>query len=186
MDTLGPNQARGFSMLALMVIDVQQGMFGAAEPWHGEAVVAHIADLVARARAAHVPVFYVQHDGGPGDELDKDGPGFAFHPAIAPQAGDPVTVKRRSSGFYQTDLDDKLKAAGIDELVICGMQTEYCVDATVRSAFDRGYRLTIAADAHTTFDSELLPAATIIAHTQHIWNGRFARLKPAVEIEFAT
>jgi len=172
-------------MLALMVIDVQQGMFGATAPYRGEAVVAAIADLIARARAAGVPVFYVQHDGGPGDEVDKDGPGFAFHPAVAPQAGEPVTVKRRSSAFYQTDLDDKLKAAGIDDLVLCGLQTEYCVDATVRSAFERGYRVTIAADAHTTFDSELLPAPTIIAHTQHIWNGRFARLKAAAEIGFA-
>jgi len=157
-------------MLALMVIDVQQGMFGATAPYRGEAVVAAIADLIARARAAGVPVFYVQHDGGPGDEVDK---------------GEPVTVKRRSSAFYQTDLDDKLKAAGIDDLVLCGLQTEYCVDATVRSAFERGYRVTIAADAHTTFDSELLPAPTIIAHTQHIWNGRFARLKAAAEIGFA-
>ena len=173
-------------MLAVMIIDVQQAMFGAAEPFDGAAVVTRIADLIGRARSAKVPVFYVQHDGGPGDELDKDGPGFAFHPAIAPQAGEPVTVKRRSSAFYQTDLDDKLKAAGIDDLVLCGLQTEYCVDATVRSAFERGYRLTVAAGGHTTFDSELLPAATIIAHTQHIWNGRFARLKPAAEIEFAT
>jgi len=172
-------------MLALMVIDVQQAMFDTAEPFQGAAVVERIADLIARARAAHVPVFYVQHDGGPGDECDSNGPGFAFHPAVAPLAGDPVTVKRKNSGFYQTDLDAKLKAAGVDQLVICGLQTEYCVDATVRSAFERGYRVTVAADAHTTFDSEILDAATIIAHTQHIWNGRFARLKAAAEIMFA-
>jgi nicotinamidase-related amidase len=171
-------------MLALMVIDVQQGMFGGVQPFCGEAVVARIAGLIARARAAKVPVVFVQHDGGPGDEFDSNGPGFPFHPAVAPLAGEPVTVKRRNSGFYQTDLDDKLKTAGIDALVICGLQTEYCVDATVRSAFERDYRVTVAADAHTTFDSELLPAATIIAHTQHIWNGRYARLKAADEIVF--
>ena len=171
-------------MLALLVIDVQQGMFGAVQPFHGEEVVARIAGLIARARAAKVPVVFVQHDGGSGDELDKNGPGFPFHPAVAPLASEPVTIKRRSSGFYQTDLDDKLKAIAIDTLVICGLQTEYCVDATVRSAFERGYRVTVAADAHTTFDSELLPAATIIAHTEHIWNGRYARLKTAAEIVF--
>jgi nicotinamidase-related amidase len=103
---------------------------------------------------------------------------------VAPQPGEPVTIKRRNSGFYDTDLDAKLKAADIDALVICGMQTEYCVDATVRSAFERGYRVTVAADAHTTFDSDILPAATIIAHTEHIWNGRYARLKQASEIVF--
>jgi nicotinamidase-related amidase len=167
-----------------MVIDVQQGLFGAVQPFHGEEVVARIAGLIARARAAEVPVFYVQHDGGPGDEFDKSGPGFPFHPAVAPLASESVTVKHANSGFYRTDLDDKLKAVSIDALVICGLQTEYCVDATVRSAFERDYRVIVAADAHTTFDSELLPAATIIAHTQHIWNGRYARLKTAAEIAF--
>ncbi len=171
-------------MLGLMIIDVQQAMFGGPQPFHGDTVVARIADLLGRARAARTPVFFVQHDGGPGDPFDKNGPGFAFHPALAPQPGEPITVKRRNSGLYETDLDATLKAAGIDALVICGMQTEYCVDATVRSAFDRFYRVTVVADAHTTFDSELLPAATIIAHTQHIWNGRFARLKTADEIVF--
>lgn len=172
-------------MLALMVIDVQQAMFAAGQPLDGRAVVGRIKDLIAKARAANTPVFYVQHDGGPGDECDPDGPGFPFVTDIAPQPGDSVTVKKRNSGFYQTDLDAKLKAAGIDALVVCGMQTEYCIDATVRSAFDRGYRVTVVSDAHTTFDSALLPAATIIAHTQHIWNGRFAELKPASDVRFA-
>lgn len=171
-------------MFALMVIDVQQGLFGAEQPHDGKAVVARIAALIAKARAAQVPIFYVQHDGGPGDEVDRNGPGFAFVAEVAPQPGDSVTVKTRNSGFYETDLDTKLKAADIDQLVVCGMQTEYCVDATVRSAFDRGYEVTVVCDAHTTFDSALLPAATIIAHTQHIWNGRFAKLKPADDVRF--
>jgi nicotinamidase-related amidase len=167
-----------------MVIDVQQGLFAAEEPYDGEAVVGRIAELIARARAAAVPVFFVQHDGGPGDEVDKNGPGFAFRRELAPRAGDSVTVKTRSNGFQGTDLDAKLRAAGIDDLVVCGMQTEYCVDTTIRAAFERGYRITVACDAHTTFDSKLLPAETIIAHTQHIWNGRFATLVPAAEIAF--
>jgi nicotinamidase-related amidase len=171
-------------MQALVVIDVQQAMFAGAGPWQGDAVVARIATMLGRARAAGAPVFFVQHDGGPGDEFNAEGPGFAFHPAVAPRAGESVTVKRFNSGFYRTDLDAKLKAAGVDALVICGMQTEYCVDATVRSAFEREYRVTVAADAHTTFDSDLLPAATIIAHTQQIWNDRYAKLKLAAEIGF--
>lgn len=171
-------------MLGLMVIDVQEAMFGTAEPLNGRAVVSRIQGLIAKARAAKVPVFYVQHDGGPGDEFDRNSPGFPFVPDIAPHPGDSVTVKKRNSAFYETDLHEKLQAAAIDHIVVCGMQTEYCVDATVRSAFDRFYRVTVVADAHTTFDSQLLPAATIIAHTQHIWNGRFARLKLAQDITF--
>ena len=171
-------------MLALLVIDVQQGLFASEQPHDGEAVVQRIAALVARARAAGAPIFFVQHDGGAGDELDRNGEGFAFRRELTPQAGDSVTIKRQCNAFQNTDLDDKLKSAGIAELVIAGMQTEYCIDTTVRAATDRGYRVTVACDAHTTFDSAMLPAATIIAHTQHIWNGRFAKLKLAGDIRF--
>lgn len=171
-------------MLGLLVIDVQKAMFGTAEPLHGRAVVAVIASLIAKARASGTPVFYVQHDGGTGDEFDKNAPGFAIMDEIAPQDGDSITVKRRASAFYETGLDQSLKAAGIDHIIVCGMQTEYCVDTTIRSAFEHGYRVTAVADAHTTFDSQLLPAATIIAHTHHLWNGRFARLKMAADVSF--
>lgn len=171
-------------MLGLVVIDVQQAMFAGVPPHDGHGVVVRIAALIGRARAAKAPVFYVQHDGGSGDAFDKRGPGFAFVPEIAPQVGDPVTVKRHNSGFYETALDSCLRDAGIDSLVVCGMQTEYCVDTTVRSAFEHGYRLTVACDAHTTFDSAILPATTIIAHTQHLWNGRFARLKLSQDVVF--
>ena len=171
-------------MLGLLVIDVQQAMFGAAEPYNGRAVVARIAALIARARAAKVPIFYVQHDGGLGDAFDKNGPGFALLPEIAPEPGDSITVKKRCSAFYETGLDASLRAAGVDSLVVCGMQTEYCVDTTVRSAFEHGYRVTVVGDGHSTFDSALLPASAIIAHTQHLWNGRFARLKLAQDVVF--
>lgn len=172
-------------MLALMVIDVQQAMFGNEQPRDGEGVVQRIAGLIARARAAKVPIFYVQHDGGPGDEFDREGPGFAFCSQIAPLPGDSITVKHHCSSFRDTGLNDKLKASHIGELVICGMQTEFCVDTAVRAAYELGYRVTVVCDAHTTFDNDLLPAETIIAHTQHIWNGRFAKLKLASDVRFA-
>jgi nicotinamidase-related amidase len=171
-------------MRALMVIDVQQGMFGTEQPYDGEAVVQRIVGLIARARAAKAPVFYVQHDGGPGDELDRNGPGFAFRAELAPQPGDSVTVKHYCNAFKETDLDDRLKAMRIDDIVVCGMQTEFCVDTTVRAAHERGYHLVVVCDAHTTFDSAILPATTIIAHTQHIWNGRFAKLKLSEDVRF--
>ncbi|MDR3527252.1 MAG: cysteine hydrolase family protein [Rhizomicrobium sp.] len=171
-------------MLGLLVIDVQQAMFGTAEPHDGRAVLGRIAELIGRARAVQAPLFFVQHDGGPGDAFDKNGPGFAYMPEVAPLPSEPVTVKRRTSAFYETGLDLSLRAAGIDALVICGLQTEYCVDTTVRSAFERGYRVTVVGDGHSTFDSALLPATTIIAHTQHLWNGRFARLKRAADVVF--
>jgi len=170
---------------ALLVIDVQQAMFEAVQPHDGEAVVGRIAGLIAKARGQGVPVFFVQHDGGPGDDFAMDKPGFAYRPEVAPQAGDSVTVKRCCNSFQQTDLDAKLRAAGIDHLTVCGMQTEYCVDTAIRAAVEHGYRVTVASDAHSTFDSAVLPGSAIIAHHNETWQGSFATLEKAADIAFS-
>lgn len=171
---------------ALVIVDVQEGMFAFPElkPHDGEGVVVRIAELIARARTAGAPVFYVQHDGGPGDELEAGKPGFAYRAAIAPTPTDDVTVKRHGSAFKATDFDAKLRGAGIDHLVICGMQSEYCIDAAVRGAVERSYAVTLVADGHSTFDSPVLTAQDIIAHENETLNGSYAFVRPAAEIRF--
>ncbi len=171
---------------ALVIIDVQQGMFSfpGLPPHDGEAVVSRIAGLIAHARAADTPIFYVQHDGGPGNALEAGTEGFAYRSEIAPQPGDSVTVKRRCNSFQDTGLDAKLRAAGIDNLIVCGMQTEYCVDTAVRAAFERGYEITLAGDAHTTFDNGIIPAAMIVAHHNKTLDGGFSTVRPAAAISF--
>ena len=126
---------------ALVVIDVQKAMFQIPElaPLDGEAVVDRIATLIAAARESSAPVFFVQHDGGPGDPFHPGKPGFPFHDKLAPRAGDDVTVKHHGSAFNGTDLDTKLKTAGVETLILCGMQSEYCVDAARRARCGRAW-----------------------------------------------
>jgi len=173
-------------MDALVVIDVQSGMFGfpGLPPHDGEAVVGRIAGLLSQARAKGVPRFFVQHAGSKGDALEAGTPGFAFRSEIAPQDGESVTVKRHCSAFQQTDFDGILKRADIDHLIVCGMQTEFCVDTAVRAACERGYRVTLVSDAHTTFDTKALAAPGIIAHHNATLGSGFAALKTAEEIVF--
>lgn len=171
---------------ALVVIDVQQIMFDTPNfmPYEGEALVDRIAGLIAKARASGTPIFFVQHDEGPGSAMHPGTPGFPFHPKLAPQAGDDVTVKNFGSAFHNTDFDAKLRKAGIDTLVICGMQSEYCVDAAVRGARERNYKVVLAADGHSTFNSKILKADIIIAHQNETLGGSYATLTPAAEIAF--
>ena len=173
-------------MDALMVIDVQQGMFAFPEspPHDGAAVVERIRGLIAAARRQQKPVFFVQHDGDPGDVLAQDAPGFAYHPALTPLPGDTVSVKRYCNAFQETDLEAQLEAAGIRHLIVCGMQSEYCVDTTVRAAFERGYKITLVSDAHTTFDNPGLPAVDIVGHHNRTLEGSFATLLPAASVRF--
>jgi nicotinamidase-related amidase len=171
---------------ALVVIDVQKAMFEdpANQPHDGEAVVDRIAALIAKARRAKAPVFFVQHDGGPGDSFHAGAPGFPFHDKLSPQAGDDVTVKHRSSAFHETDFDAKLKHAGIDHLVITGMQSEYCVTSAIRGAYERGYTLTLASDAHSTFDTKIAKGRDIAAIVNDTTRGSFGDLASAAEISF--
>lgn len=171
---------------ALVIIDHQKAMFEnpAMQPHDGEAVTDRIAALLAKARAAHAPVFFVQHDGGPDDSFHAGRPGFPFHDKIAPLPSEDVTVKNRSSAFHGTDFDAKLKRAGIDHLVITGMQSEYCVTSAIRGAHERGYKLTLASDGHSTFDTDIARGKDIVAIINDTTRGSFADVIPAAEISF--
>jgi nicotinamidase-related amidase len=170
---------------ALLVIDLQRGMFGgAAAPHDGEAVLARVAGLLEQARSGTVPVLHVRHDGGAGDPLERGTPGWEIHPAVAPETGEPIIDKDRCSAFDLTDLDRRLAAGGITRLVIAGMQTEFCIDTNCRAAHARGYAVTLVGDGHTTFDGPDIPAVRIIAHHNRTLSyGGFVRLVEAAAVE---
>ena len=171
---------------ALLVIDVQKGMFMPPGPaFRGDEVVGRIGGLLAEARARKLPVLHVQHDGGPGDVLAHGTEGWQIHAGAAPQSGEPVVEKRHCNSFQETDLGARLGAQGIERLIVAGLQTEYCIDTTCRAAAAEGYKVVLVSDAHTTFDSAILPAEKIIAHhNQTLQGGGFCELKPAAKIEF--
>jgi len=170
---------------ALVIIDVQKGMFDPTyPPYDGEAVVDRIAALIMKARAARVPVFFVQHHGEGDHPFQSGKPGYPFHDKLTPQPDDDVTVKRKSSAFHGTDFDTKLKRAGVDHLVITGMQSEYCVTSAIRSAYERDYGLTLVSDAHSTGDTRAAKAKDIVAIVNETTRGSFGDVLPAAEIDF--
>jgi nicotinamidase-related amidase len=170
---------------ALVVVDVQKGMFDSGpQPHDGDGVVSRIAHLIAQARQSGVPVFFVQHDGGKGDPLDAACAGFPFVEELTPGPHDDVTVKTEASAFAGTDFEAKLRTAGVDHLVICGMQTDFCIEAGVRAAFERGFGVTLVSDGHTTYDVPGRPASEIIAqHNREL--GALATLVGAAAVRFA-
>lgn len=172
---------------ALLVIDLQTGMFdGAHLPpiFAAEALLVQAAALIARARAASVPVVYVRHDGGPEDPmLGASTPGWPIHPAIAPHPGEAVVDKRHPDAFHDTTLVPELTRLGARRLIVTGAQTEYCIDTTCRRAFSLGFETVLAADAHSTWDAGGLTAQQIIRHHNRVLGGSFVTLKAADEIE---
>ena len=173
------------SSTALLVIDVQLGMFEESDPvQRGDRLLATINDLITRARAAGIPVIYVQHSGGENHLLEPGSPGWPIHPAIVPAKGELVIHKRHPDSFQETDLQHELEMRGIRHLIVAGIQTEYCVDTTCRRAYSLGYDVTLVQDAHSTWDTEYLKASQIIDHHNQVLESWFVTLKEARMIEF--
>jgi nicotinamidase-related amidase len=149
---------------ALLIIDVQQGLFDETPaPAEADAVIERINALAARARASDVPVILVQHEVA-GTQLQHDSPGWQLDSRLQATQADHRIRKTTPDSFLRTGLDEVLAFSGVEQLVICGYATEFCVDTTTRSAAAHGYAVILAADAHTTQDKAHASAAQIRTH----------------------
>ena len=172
---------------ALLIIDMQVGAFTGPEPlWEGARVLATINGLIERARNAGAPVFAVRHTGPAGSLLAPGSPAVQLVAGLDVDAGrDHVFDKTRPSCFQGTNLGSELERLGIDELVIAGIKTQYCIDTTCRAAAERGLAVVLVEDGHTCTDTPQLDARRIVAHHNATLRGPFARVLPAAEVRFA-
>ena len=130
---------------ALVVVDVQVGVVDGA--WEADRVVGNVARAVERAREAGVPVVWVQHQD---EELVPETPAWQWVPELVPADGEALVPKEFNSSFEQTTLEDELEKLGVSHLAVAGAATNWCIRATAYAALERGYDLTLVADAHTT------------------------------------
>jgi len=175
---------------ALLVIDVQHMLCNGDEAAFDIAgVIERINAVAAKARAAGVPVFLIQHeDHGP---LQHGTPGWQLDARLSAQPDDTRVRKTATDSFHHTELQALLQRRGVDELVVCGLQSEFCVDSTVRRALALGYPVVLVSDAHSTIDNGVLSAAQISAHhtttLSHVDSfGPRVTPRPAAEVRFAT
>jgi nicotinamidase-related amidase len=179
---------------ALVVIDVQGAMMDDypddPSPFRKDEVLANIGTMLANARTAGSKVIFVRHVETKYPLMSPGHPAFDVHPAIAPLKGETVIDKTACDSFCETDLEPILREAGVTHLVTCGMQTDFCVDSATRSAMHRGFNVTLATDAHSTWDNGVLTAEQIIAHHNKVLPslpgpGTDISGKESAEIEFA-
>jgi nicotinamidase-related amidase len=175
---------------ALLIIDVQQALcYGEYAAWDIRRILANINAVSARARAAGVPVFLIQHDEA-GDPLQADSPGWQLADGLDTAATDIRLRKQASDCFHHTDLHAQLQQRGITNVVICGLQSDFCVDTTTRRAMALGYPVQLVADGHSTMANEVLTAQQIAAHHNTTLSnlssfGPRTRAVPATQVEFA-
>jgi nicotinamidase-related amidase len=155
---------------ALVVFDMQKGQFEVADPerqrWLKDSnIVANTAQLLSAARAADIPVFYIQNSRRPDFADQKEvltdatiagggargGPVVGTRPweildEIAPQPEDYVVPKFRQGAFSSTALDTLLRARRIETVVLCGVRTTVGIETTVRDGRDLGYNMILVSD----------------------------------------
>jgi nicotinamidase-related amidase len=157
---------------ALLVIDVQKGIFtGRRPPPAWQEILRRIGALASRAAEAGLPVVYVQHDGEPGHRLQPGTEGWELDPALARTPPSAVCRKTACDAFFQTNLEEELDLRGVERLVVAGCMTQYCIDTTCRRAVSLGYDVVLVGDAHATADGGALRAEQIIAHHNETLDG---------------
>lgn len=144
---------------ALLILDVQTSLVDDGA-WNAEGTLRKIGELVARARNEGAPVLFVQDT-----RVEPDG---SLHPGLDVRPEDGRIVKDFCDAFEGTSLQDRLRAEGVERLVVAGLQSDYCIDTTCRRAAQLGYQVLLASDAHTTYDHDHLTASQIVAHHNHI------------------
>ncbi|QKH05199.1 cysteine hydrolase (plasmid) [Bacillus cereus] len=170
---------------ALLIIDVQVGSFNEKRILHkGTELLNNIQLLKFKACSVQAPIFYMKFNGKSGSLLERGTPGWEIHESIAPISQDIVLEKNHPDSFHETSLQQELNKKEIKHIVITGIQSEICIDATCRRAYSLGYDVTLVEDGHSTYDTTLLSASQIIKHHNHIIGEWFAKVKKAHTIEF--
>lgn len=149
---------------ALLIIDVQHALCsGEYKAFESEHVIERINDVARKVRAAGAPVVIIQHEtvGGP---LDFGTDGWKLARGLEALPDDIYVRKKATDSFHQTELQRTLEERGVKRLIVCGLQSEFCVDTTTRRALALGYPVVLVADGHSTLDNSTLSAAQITAH----------------------
>jgi nicotinamidase-related amidase len=139
---------------ALLVVDLQMGLVG---PPFSHPLVERARALTDAFRAQGLPVVLINVAGSaPGrtEQPPRRGGAFPkgftdFIPELNPQSGDMVVTKRTWGAFASTDLEARLKAVGVTQVVVLGVATGTGVESTARQAYELGFNVTLAIDAMT-------------------------------------
>ncbi len=155
--------------MILLVIDMQKGIVD-EELYAFDTFMGRTVRLIGEARKNHVEVIYVRHDAGPGSGLTAGESGFEIADQVRPEPGEKVFVKTINSCFGCREFKEYMERQEDKRLMIIGLQTNYCIDATVKSAFERGFKVIIPEGTNTTFDNNYMTGETTVRYyNEDVW-----------------
>lgn len=167
-------------MDVILVVDMQVGLLDGLPKHDLCGVIDRINLLTAMVRGGSGKVVWIRHCGKPGDGFAPQTTGWAFLPELIRSADDIVVEKTLNDPFAGTPLKETLDRLAPDRVLVAGWATDFCVDATVRSAVSSGHHVVVVADSHTLSDRPHLDAATVIKHHNWVWSGLITNRSIAV------
>lgn len=174
---------------ALLLIDIQNDYFpgGTMELADPDKAAGNAGLLLQKFKKDNLPIVHIQHIATrPTATFFLPGTtGSEIHASVTPEANEKLIIKHYPNSFRETELLDYLKTKNISDLVICGMMTHMCIDATVRAAKDFGFTCIVIGDACATKDLEI-HGERVHARDVHnaflsALNGTYAEVKTAGE-----
>lgn len=155
---------------ALLIIDMQKISFASKTPrFNMKGVVKRINALSKTFREVGYPVIFIQHDGSKKKECIPGTTAWELLSDLEIAPSDFIVSKTANDSFYKSNLEDILNESGVNELVVTGCATDFCVEATVQSALVNDFNISILSNGHTTGDRPHLKAEKIIAHYNWVW-----------------
>ena len=160
--------------MKLIVIDVQKGITD-ERLYDFAGFIKNVESIIDAARKNNVEVIYVQHDDGPGTGFSFGDKDFEIADQVAPKENEKIFIKTINSCFGNNDLANYLRESREKDLMIVGLQTNFCIDASVKSAFERGYKVIIPKGTNSTFDNDYMDRETTYKYyNDMMWPERFA------------
>jgi len=166
---------------ALIIIDVQEGFF--TDPnypiYNENKLINNINSLIDYFRNMNRPIIFVRHID---EDLVKGTKLWEVYSKVHSNPDDIYIDKTTPDSFFKTDLLNILKANNIDSIIVVGLQTEYCIDTTCKSAFGKNIPTILVSDGDSTYDNSLMKADKIIEYHNKKIGRLFAKLKTTEEI----
>lgn len=160
--------------MVLLVVDTQR-LITNTDLYKFELFESRVKALIKQARKSGTEVIYVRHDDGEGNELTRGTEGYEIYEGFKPVDGEFVFDKTVNSPFKESGLLEYLRKKREDTIIAVGLQTDYCIDATVKCGFEHGFRMIVPANTNSTVDNAFMSAEmTYKYYNEFIWNGRYA------------
>ena len=160
--------------MVLLVVDTQK-LITTETLYQFDLFEANVKRLINAARQNDVEVIYVRHDDGVGEPLTRGMEGFEIYEGFAPMPEEKIFDKCVNSAFKETGLLEYLKGKGEDEIVVIGLQTDYCMDATIKCGFEHGLKMIVPEYTNSTFDNSfMIGEQSYKYYNEFMWKNRYA------------